>query len=292
LLETIAQAAGIEPGTARKLLLSAAVVALVSLVAVLLLRFVERRIEDLIQRHKARKAVVYAAVAVAALALGTIWVERIEALSIYVGVVSAGVVVALQEAVLAVAGWMLIMLRRPFDIGDRIEVGDLKGDVVDIRLLQTALLEVGQWVKGEQSTGRLVYFPNSYVFRQAVINYTKGFHFIWHEIKFVVTFESDWERARDIILGFAEDISHGAQEEARTLLKRLARRYSIYYRVLTPIVYTTVGDFGVELTLRYLTDARQRRTTEDRICRQVLAAFADEANIEFAYPTYRIVKKA
>ena len=114
--------------------------------------------------------------------------------------IGAGIALALQDVILSVAGWFLIIVRRPFQVGDRIELGGVKGDVIDIRLLQTSLLEIGNWVDADQSTGRIVHCPHSLVFKEPLFNYTKGFEFIWNEIKIPLTFESNWKKGKEIIL--------------------------------------------------------------------------------------------
>ena len=97
------------------------------------------------------------------------------------------------------AGWVFIAIRKPFAVGDRIEIGDHTGDVIDMRLFQFTLVETGNWVDADQSTGRIIHIPNGWVFRQSTANYTAGFNFIWNEIPVTVTFESNWEKARDIL---------------------------------------------------------------------------------------------
>jgi small-conductance mechanosensitive channel len=189
-----------------------------------------------------------------------------------------------------VAGWFLILIRRPFEVGDRIELGGVKGDVIDIRLFQTSMLEIGNWVGADQSTGRIVNVPNSAIFKKENFNYSRGFEFIWNEIKVIVTFESDWKRAEEIMMSHA--VEHA--EEMENVIKRkidiMAQSYMIRYDKFRPIVYVDIKDSGVELSLRYLTEARDRRATHDELCRYILSDFEKEESVNFAYTTYRIVK--
>jgi small-conductance mechanosensitive channel len=171
-----------------------------------------------------------------------------------------------------------------------VEIGSVKGDVIDVRMFQTALLEVGNWVGAEQSTGRVVHIPNSSVFKEKVFNYTKGFEFIWNEIKITVTFESNWQKAKAIVLSQANPEIDKLKTKVQASIERMAQQYMIHYEKFTPIVYINVVGHGVELTLRYLTEVQKRRITQDRISRAILEDFARESDIHFAYPTYRIVK--
>jgi len=256
-------------------------------------RIIGKKVEDVNTRHRARKAALYIATVVALLAVVRIWSKGIEPpdWDVIVSVTAAGLIIALADAILSVAGWLFILVRRPFNVGDRIRIGDLVGDVIDIRLFQTTLLEVGEWVSGEQSTFRLAHCPNNTLFRQPVWNYTSGFPFIWDELGVTVTFESDWRKARQIMLDRAMEGAQEAQRRAESGLKELRKKYAIKYRTLTPAVYVTIADNGVKLTLRYLTGARDRRTMQDNLARGILEDFEANDNIGFAYPTYRIVKQ-
>ena len=189
---------------------------------------------------------------------------------------------------LNLAGWVYIMTRRPFKVGDRIEVADKAGDVVDIRVFRFTLLEIQNWVDADQSTGRLLHVPNGLLFRQPMANYTEAFNHIWHEVPVLVTFESDWERAEEIIkealvpYHMSDEERHAANE-----FRRASREYFIRYKELDPIVYVTVKDSGVMLTGRFLIHPRQRRGVDDAVWRTILHGFAAEPGVELAYPTIR-----
>ena len=200
----------------------------------------------------------------------------------------AGVALALHNVLLNIAGWVFILIRRPYRTGDRIELDKVRGDVIDIRLLDTTLLEIGNWVDGDQSTGRVVHLPHGQIFRYPLYNYTMGFEYIWNELSILITFESNWEKARDIVLKFGEEESEEIQEKVQSKINRMAREYLIYYKKFSPIVYTKIEESGVKLTLRFLTKAKSRRTNEDNIHKKILKAIRKAKDVDFAYPTYRI----
>ena len=260
------------------------------LLGILIIRLINRQVKNLRKRHTARKITLYTSI-LAILILSIIfWLENVRSVAVVISIIGAGLVVALQEVILCFAGWILIILKRPFSVGDRVEIGSVKGDVIDVRMFKTALLEVGNWVSAEQSTGRVVHIPNSSVFKERVFNYTKGFEFVWNEVKITVTFESNWQKAKEIILRHANPEIDKLQTKVQRSIERMAQQYMIYYEKLTPIVYVNIAEYGIELTLRYLTEVRERRSTEDRISRSILDDFDRERDIQFAYPTYRIVK--
>ncbi len=245
---------------------------------------------DLKSKYQYRKRTTYSGALIYFMLLIPIWAGSTNQWATIFSVMGAGIALALHEVLLNFAGWVYIVVRRPYQTGDRIELGQVKGDVIDIRIFQTILLEIGNWVDGDQSTGRVVQVPHGQIFRVPLYNYTKGFEYIWHEFPIMITFESDWKKAEQMLLRSGEKVSKELQDQARNKINRMAREYLIYYKTLTPFVYISVQDSGVKLTLRYLTDAKKRRSGHDTISREVLKAIAATKDVEFAYPTYRIYR--
>jgi len=274
----------------RKASLTLLIILIAYFLVIVLVKVVNRQVKDIRSRHLIRKNIVYFFTLLSLMFIVLVWMESITNVTVFLSIIGAGVALALQEVLLCVAGWFHILVRRPFEVGDRIELGGVKGDVIDIRLFQTSLLEIGNWVDADQSTGRIVNVPNSAVFKKENYNYNQGFEFIWNEIKIPITFESDWKRAEEIMLEHGNEVASDKEDIAKKKISFMAKRYMIQYGKLTPIVYVDIKDSGVALTLRYLTEARGRRTTHDSICRSILADFEKEENVNFAYPTYRIVK--
>ena len=274
----------------KKLIQTGIILAVGYLLIFVLVGIVNRQVKDLKVRHLVRKNISYLVTVLMLLYILFLWAQNIGTITIFLGVAGAGIALALQEVILCVAGWFHILVRRPFEVGDRIEMSGIKGDVIDIRLFHTSLLEIGNWVDSDQSTGRIVHIPNSAIFKRENFNYNRGFEFIWNEMKVLVTYESDWKRAEEIMLGHARRLAEGMEEVAKRKIAAMTRHYMIRYDKFTPIVYVAIRDSGVELTMRYLTEAKQRRSTQDALSREILEEFGKEPRISFAYPTYRIVK--
>ena len=248
---------------------------------------VSRRIEDDKRRYNTRKTVTYVYTILLLLAIGSIWFRGIASLTTIVGLASAGLAVALHDTIANIAGFFFIESRKPFRVGDRIELGDTRGDVIDIRLFQFSVVEVGQWVDADQSTGRIIHVPNSLVMRLPLANYHIGFEYIWNEIPVLVTFESNWKKAKELLMAIGKENVEYLSQGAQAQIRRAARKYLIVAGTLTPTVYTTVKDSGVMLSIRYLVDPRQRRGTEQKIWEDILDAFAKEPDIDLAYNTTR-----
>ncbi len=248
---------------------------------------VNRTVKDLRNRHLLRKAIAYTALAFFLVTAGKMILPRLN-VSLVLGITSAGIALALQEAVLSIAGWLFILIKKPYALGDRIEINGVKGDVIDIRTFQTTLLEVGNWVGAEQSTGRIVHIPNSFVFKYPCYNYTRGFEFIWNELSVVITFDSDWERAKEILLELGNRWAQDRESIVAEKVRRMADNYMIHFNKFTPIVYVSIVDSGVKLTLRYMIEAKQRRSTTSHIFEDFLRAIEEEPRVNLAYTTYTV----
>lgn len=242
---------------------------------------------DVSARYRFRKSSAYIASALAFILIGRIWFQGMELLVTVLGFLSAGLAIALQELVKAAAGWIYVLWRHPFRVGDRIQIGDYRGDVIDIRMFKFSLLEIGNWVDADQSTGRVIHLSNSMILDTPISNYTEGFEFIWNEIPVTVTFESDWKKARSILLEIANEVSGEIIEKGKKQLHDVSRSFMIFYHHLTPIIYTSVVDIGVTLTIRYIVEPRKRRSSTEEMWEAILDRFSREEEIDFAYPTIR-----
>jgi small-conductance mechanosensitive channel len=255
-------------------------------------RALQKGATDLESKHKIRRAMSWLRAIVLTISLVAVWLSGASQMGVFLGVMGAGIALSLQEVLLCAAGWAFVVVKRPFDIGDRIELSGHVGDVIDISVFQTSLLEIGNWIGADQSTGRIIGIPNSAVFRQLNANYTKGFPFIWNEQTIVVTFESDWRRAKEIVLKQAQEEAQKIEAEVRRRIEIMQSKYAIRYSHLTPIVYTHIADHGVALTLRYLCPVRKRRGMAHSVNEGILEDFLKEPNIDLAYPTTRFYNAA
>lgn len=270
------------------LIATAVVVVVVVGLRFLVLRSVQRRVEDPTVWYRSRKTGTYVTVAVLALVLGAIWLEGVRGMATFLGLLSAGIAIALGDLLKNLAGWLFITVRRPLRVGDRIEIGEHAGDVVDVRAFRFSLLEIRNWVDADQSTGRILHVPNGMIFTETLANFGAAFPWIWHEVPVLITFESDWERAQEILQRILDEHTPDvARKAARESLRKAARKYLISFTHLTPTVYVDVRDSGVLLTGRLLCDVRARRGVTHGIWSALLREFAADASLELAYPTVR-----
>ena len=253
-----------------------------------ILQLAFRRTEDIRTRYNWRKSTGYMLFFLFAIFIIPLWVRNGTGLTTYLGLLSAGIAIALKDPLTNLAGWVFIVWRHPFRVGDRVQIGDHAGDVIDLRIFQFSLMEIRNWVDADQSTGRIIHIPNGMIFTLPLANFSYGFNYIWNEIPITVTFESDWEKAKDILVEIAE--GHSVEpEQAGQQKKAIADDYLLFYKHLTPTVYTRGSDYGVKMTIRYLCEPRQRRGSTQAIWEDVLRAFSKHSDITLAYPTYRYV---
>lgn len=286
--DTLQRYFNLHPETQARLLNTLLIILALFLLRLVLLWIVNRRFrEDTRALYSWRKGVAYFIAVLGILLVGRLWLEGVQSLATYLGLLSAGVAIALQDLIVNLAGWGFIMWRRPFTVGDRIEIKGQAGDVIDVRIFAFSLLEIGARIDAEQSTGRVVHIPNGVVFREAVANFSQGLPYIWNEIPVMVTFESNWEKAKEIVTQVVNQFAPEVGEEVKTYGRKTGKRFVIAYGNVTPIVYTKVVGSGVLLTMRYLVNPRQRRGSEQQMWEAILRAFAQHEDIDFAYETFR-----
>lgn len=278
---------GISPVLQIKLLNTIILIGVLYTVIKLASKFFINKIEDVSNRYLWLKISRYITVFIAFIGLSKIWLGAFDSFGTYLGLLSAGLAIAFKDLLINLVGWLFILIRKPLRLGDRIQIGEVTGDVIDIRIFQFSVMEIGNWVDADQSTGRIIHIPNGFVFSKFQANYTEGFEYIWNEIPVLLTFESDWKKAKTILEEILNKNTIHFSEEAEKQIKRTARKFLIFYNKLSPIVYTTVKDSGVLLTMRFLCEVRKRRGVDMEIWEAVLNEFAKHDNIDFAYPTQR-----
>ncbi|HHS50920.1 MAG TPA: mechanosensitive ion channel family protein [candidate division Zixibacteria bacterium] len=272
-----------------KLIASGLVVIAFYLLARVILKLLDKIFHNPVTLYGVRKRVLYISTILGVFFIAGIWAEFISGLSTFLGIIGAGVALALKDPLTSIAGWLYLTVSRPYILGDRIQIDDLKGDVVDISVFTTTVLEIEGWVGGEQSTGRLASVPHNWLFSKQIYNYSSGFHYIWTEVKVNITYESDWREAIRLVEEILKNNSSDIPELAAKEMRLAREKYLIKLGTLTPIVYTRIIDFGVELTARFLVPVRSRRGMESRIAKDILDAFNTSDKVDLAYTTYRLV---
>lgn len=196
-----------------------------------------------------------------------LWGEELQGLITIVSFVSAGIAIAIREIIFNFFAGAYLKLKKPFEVEDRIEIDEIKGDVINIHTLGFEMLEIGKRVEGEQSTGRIIHIPNSYIFTKTLKNYTKAFKYIWDEITVKIPLTADIDKTQEILYSIILD-NETLKEipiKMENAVDEIILEYRIYYNNFDPIIYTKIVDSHIELYLRYLVHPKKARNVQDEI---------------------------
>lgn len=229
----------------------------------------------------------------------SIWFDDPSRLATAIGLVTAGLAFALQRVVTAFAGYLVILRGKTFNVGDRITMGGIRGDVVGLTFLQTVIMEMGQppevqsadpamWVQARQYSGRIVTVTNAKIFDEPVYNYTRDFPYLWEEMHLPISYGQDRARAEQIMLDAIEQHTKGISDLGEDAIAELERRYFLKRSEMKPRVYLRLTDNWVQLSARFLVEDHGIRDVKDKISRQVLSEL-EKAGIGIASGTYEIV---
>ena len=283
---------------AGRLVTTLVIVAVALVISLLGSRLIGRAWQDSYARFYSRKVVRWVTVVVAVVALAVVWRPFAGQIGVVLGLVAAGVAFAMQELIGAFAGWLNVMFGRIYRVGDRVQVGGVRGDVIDITPLRTKILEMGSppgpdgesesWVAGRQYTGRIVTVSNKKTFTDPVFNYSAAFDYIWEELTIPIPYEADWRRAETIIL---EEVRRATRsEEAQKAMANMARTYPVPRTELEPRVFTRATSNWVSLAARFIVPVRTARTVKDEVTRRILDRLK-AADIEVASETAVVTMK-
>ncbi len=234
-------------------------------------------------RYRARKAIVFAGYLVGIGFITILFEDRLGKISFALGVAGAGLVVALQDVIASVAGWFAVGWTNLYSVGDRVQIGETKGDVIDVSLMRTTLVETGGWVSNDLYNGRVVRIPNSVVLKGTVFNYSQGFRFVWDEIRVDFSLCTDPQMAREMLLRVANEAMAGFIKEAEHSWRRLTENFRIENVSLNPTVALTVKDKALEFTLSYIVDYTNRSAMKNQLYSNVvLAVSRSQRRLEWA----------
>jgi len=252
---------------------------------------VDKKVTDSKTRYHFKKAISIIQVLIIVITIFTLWVENPQALLVAYGIIAAGVAVALQDVFKNIAGGITLFITGVYRVGDRIEINSRYGDVIDIGVFYTTLLELREWVSGDQSTGRLIIIPNGYVLSGNVTNYTKDNNFIWDEINIPITYDSDWKDAVDKILNIVRKETAAITREAEKEISLIEKKYYLPKRAIEPAIFLTMTDNWITFNVRYLTAVRERRNLHNKLTQLLLDEIQKSADIEIASETLDVSLK-
>lgn len=252
---------------------------------------VTRYIQEPGNLYRAKKMVTFLGYFTGIIVLSMIFSANLGKMAVAFGVAGAGIAFALQEVIASLAGWVAISFGNFYNTGDRVQLGGIKGDVIDIGMLRTTMMEIGQWVNADLYNGRIVKIANSFVFKEPVFNYSGDFPFLWDEITVPVKYGCDYRLSRDIFQRVLVEVTGEYSSQAKASWAELIHQYRVDPTEIDPRVFLVANDNWMEFTLRYVVDYKKRRITKDQLFTRILEE-VDQTNgrVALASATFHLVE--
>lgn len=276
--------------TVGKLVSATAAILIVAVLVRLLRGIINRYVQEPGNLYRARKMVTFLGYFTGIVIISLIFSDRLGKMAVAFGVAGAGIAFALQEVIASLAGWVAISFGNFYNTGDRVQLGGIKGDVIDIGMLRTTMMEIGQWVDADLYNGRIVKIANSFVFKEPVFNYSGDFPFLWDEITVPVKYGSDFRLARTIFDGVLLSITGEYTRQAKAGWSTLVQQYRVDPTEMDPRVFLVANDNWMEFTLRYVVDYKKRRLTKDLLFTRILEEVeSTNGRVALASATFHLV---
>lgn len=247
---------------------------LVALTAYIVKRSCRGYFQDSTQRYTFSKVVEFTAYFVGLILITVVFRDALGNLAVILGAATAGFAFALKEVIVGLAGWVAVSFGDLYKVGDRVQLGGIKGDVIDIGFGRTTLMELGEWVDGDLYTGRIVRVSNGTIFSDPLFNYSRDLPFLWDEIVVTVKYGSDPQKARKLIEAAVERAVGGYTENARLFWEKVKQKYLVEDERIDPFVTLVLTDSGMQFTARYPVDYKDRRAAKDRLFEEIMKSLA------------------
>lgn len=263
---------------------------LILFVSWILRKSINKKVTDNATRYRVKKIISLVSYALIILLTIVSFTGKVQYFTVSIGLISAGIAFTLQEVILSTAGWFAIFSTNIYKPGDRIEVNGIKGDVIDIGITKTTLMEIGQWVSGDNYNGRIVQISNSFVFKGSVHNYSTDFPFVWDEINLPIKYDSDIVLAKKIMLNEAQNSLLSYAEFAKKHWQHMVQKYMIEDAVITPTLTMKLTDNWIEFNLRYIVDYKKRRGTKSELYANIFSQInKTKGMVSLASTTFEVV---
>lgn len=248
-------------------------------------KFISQRAPNPKEQYRRQRLLSTLVVVVGGAIIIGLWAKLLPHASTFLGLIGAGLAVALREPLLSIAGRIAIFFAHMYTAGDRIEINKLSGDVIDVGFFYTRMMEIGNWIGGDQYSGRIIQFANAQVFGASVFNYTRNFAYIWDELKLPITYASNTKLATEILKSVGGEYTREFMHDAEPQIEKMQRIFMVPRFEVEPVVFMKVTDNWVELTLRYLVDPKKRRAASSYMFGQIFQQIREHKDIEIASST-------
>jgi small-conductance mechanosensitive channel len=263
---------------------------IIAIVVALVLHFaaagyVRHATEDHRELYRRRKFFTTIIAFAAGIVIAILWAHTLKQKGTMIGLIGAGLAIALKEPLLSLAGRLAIFTGHMYNAGDRIELQRMAGDVIDIGFFYTRLLEIGSWITADQYSGRILLIPNSMIFGTPIMNYTQHLSLIWDEVVLPITYQSNMESAVSILAEVGTQYTREFLQNAEHDLEQMRHQFLVPQLEVKPVVYVKVTSNWLELTMRYVVDPKKRRAASSFIYTEVFKRISKDEGIQIASET-------
>ncbi len=251
-------------------------------------KMITRKVKSYTRRFKLHKGFKQSIVTLTAILVLLTWVQAINVLILIALLIGVFIVFMVRGLTTNIIAYFVIKYRQYIEVGHRVEINGIVGDVVDINPVHIKLLEVHNWLSSDTNTGRVIKLPNSIIFNDSIKMTGVINQFVWHEIKYVLTFESNWQKAENILTDvgssyFNEFVEPELKENNDDLPHELG--------ALQPAFSLDTNTDGIIVILRYMVDYRNGSSVKTALQRKILSQFNAQQDINFAMVDVRIISE-
>ena len=240
-------------------------------------------VKDNSAKYKFKKLISFLGYFIFIIGVILIFNAKLSGLGTALGVAGAGIAFALQEVIVSVAGYIAVFTSHFYRVGDRVKLGGIKGDVIDIGILRTTLMEIGDWVNGDLYNGKMVRVANSFVFKEPVYNYSGDFPFLWDEITIPIKTKGDYKYAKEIFTKILKEEVGDFSNSSQKAWDNMIGKYDIENARVQPMITMVFDQNWITFTLRYVVDFKSRRSTKSNLSDKILTAInSSKGKIEVA----------
>ena len=254
----------------QNILLIIAVMLVIIVITGIIKRWIPKYVKETNQRYRIRKFINYSGYFLFVLLVLIVYSSKLSGFTVFIGVAGAGIAFALQEVIASIAGFLTINFSNFYKVGDRVMLGGIKGDVIDIGVLRTSLMQIGDWVDGDQYNGKIVRIANSFIFKEPVFNYSGDFPFLWDELVIPIKTSSDYYFAKENFTRILHENLEEYAGEAQQYWNKMTEKLMVEDARVYPMVTMMFDQNWITFSLRYVVDYKKRRSTKDKLNAKIL----------------------
>ena len=264
---------------AQRLLIIITAIILIYVVVYFTKKTISKKLTESNDKYRARKATGIFGYVLFIATLLFVFSDKLGNVGIAVGLAGAGIAFALQEVITSFAGWLNILITGQIKTGQRVKILGIAGDIIDIGVMKTTIMEVGDWINGDLYNGRITTLSNSFIFKSPVQNYSGDYPFLWDEIEVPIRTTSDYKLAREVFTKVTNEVCGGYAKKSRETWSKMTDKYNVENAQVDPMITLRFDQNWITFTLRYVVNYKLRRSTKNKLFTRLLEEIEKYDNI-------------